>query len=261
MSASEDETASQPEVSLEDQGMSIIDHLIELRDRLLKGLLAVAIVFGCLFPFSDVIYSTIATPLLAHMPEGTSMIAIDVASPFLVPFKLTLMVSIVVAVPVLLYQAWQFVAPGLYKHEKSLVAPLLISSVLLFYLGMAFAYYVVLPLVFNFLLNVAPSGIAVATDIGRYLDFITTLFFAFGIAFEVPIATILLVITGATTPEQLAAKRAYVIVAVFVIGMLLTPPDVISQTLLAIPMWLLYEIGILCSKLLVRKQHAKTMAS
>ncbi len=230
-----------------------ISHLVELRDRLLRMVVAILITFLVLFPFSNAIYSYVAAPLMAQLPEGTSMIATQVASPFLTPFKLALVAAVFLAMPYLLYQLWSFVAPGLYQHEKKLAIPLLISSIVLFYLGMAFAYYVVFPLVFAFFTSTAPEGVAVMTDISAYLDFVLTLFFAFGIAFEIPIATILLVAAGLTTPESLAGKRPYVIVGVFVVGMLLTPPDVISQTLLALPMWLLFELGIVFSRAFVHK--------
>ena len=225
-----------------------LSHLVELRDRLVKMILSVGILFLCLFWFSDQIYTWLADPLLRHMPDG-QMIAIDVAAPFFIPFKLTLMLCVFLAVPYLLYQIWSFVAPGLYSHEKSLVVPLLVSSTFLFYAGVAFAYYVVFPLVFGFFTSVAPEGVTVSTDIARYLDFVITLFFAFGIAFEVPVATVLVVAVGITTPEQLTKIRPYVFVVAFVIGMFLTPPDIISQTLLAIPMWLLYEVGIVFSRI------------
>lgn len=230
-----------------DEEQGFLSHLIELRDRLLKMILAVGILFLCLFWFSDEIYSALAAPLLKHLGGG-QMIAIDVAAPFFIPFKLTLMLCVFLAVPYLLYQIWSFVAPGLYTHEKRLVVPLLVSSTLLFYLGVAFAYFVVFPLVFGFFTSVAPEGVTVSTDIGRYLDFVITMFFAFGIAFEVPVATVLVVAVGITTPENLVKIRPYVFVAAFVIGMFLTPPDMISQTLLAVPMWLLYEVGIVFSR-------------
>jgi len=194
----------------------------------------------------------LASPLLVHLPEGSSMIATEVASPFLTPFKLTLVLSIFAAMPFILYQLWSFVAPGLYAHEKKLIVPLLTTSTQLFYAGMAFAYYVVFPLVFGFFTSTTPDGVAVMTDIAKYLDFVLKLFFAFGIAFEVPIAVILLVWTGMTTAESLATKRPYIIVGAFVIGMLLTPPDVISQTLLALPMWLLFEMGLIASAYFVK---------
>ena len=241
--------------------MGLLSHLIELRDRLLKMLLAVGIVFLCLFPFADTIYSWLAQPLLSHMPEGTSMIAIEVASPFLIPFKVCLMVAVFATAPFWLYQIWAFVAPGLYTHEKRLVSPLLISSTLLFYLGIAFAYFVVFPLVFGFFTSVAPEGVEVSTDISRYLDFVLTIFLAFGIAFEVPIATILLVAIGVATPEGLAKQRPYFIVAAFVVGMFLTPPDIISQTLLALPMWLLFEAGIFFSRFFMKRKDEFSKAS
>lgn len=234
---------------------SLLDHLIELRDRLLHMVLAVLILFLVLFPFSEQIFTTVAQPLLALMPEGTSMIATSVTSPFLVPFKLVLLLAVLLAVPYLLHQMWAFVAPGLYSHEKRLAAPLLISSVFLFYCGIAFAYFVVFPLLFRFFIAVAPEGVSVMTDIGQYLDFIIAIFFAFGIAFEVPVATFLLILAGATTADNMAKKRPYIIVGAFVIGMLLTPPDVISQSLLAVPMWALFEIGLVMSRLFIKPKQ------
>jgi sec-independent protein translocase protein TatC len=231
-----------------------VSHLIELRDRLIRMLIAIFVVFLVLFPFANEIYTYVAAPLMAQLPEGNTMIATQVAAPFLTPFKLALVAAVFLSMPYLLYQFWGFVAPGLYQHEKRLATPLLISSIVLFYLGMAFAYFVVFPLVFAFLSASTPDGVAMMTDISAYLDFVLALFFAFGIAFEIPIATILLVAAGVTTPEDLARKRPYVIVGAFVIGMLLTPPDVISQTLLAVPMWLLFELGILFAKIMVRRR-------
>lgn len=224
---------------------TLVAHLIELRSRILRALLAVFIVFLCLAYFAQDIYHFVAQPLLASMPENTSMIATDVASPFFAPFKLTLVVSFFIAIPAVLYQVWAFVAPGLYRNEKKLIAPLLVSSTLLFYAGMAFAYFVVFPIAFAFFNSVAPEGVTVSTDISSYLNFVLKLFFAFGIAFEIPIAIILMCWTGMTTAENLRKKRPYVFVGAFVVGMLLTPPDVISQTLLAVPMWLLFELGII----------------
>lgn len=238
------------------QEQPFISHLVELRGRLLRMLVAVLLVFLALFPFANDIYIYVATPLMAQLPEGTSMIATQVASPFLTPFKLALVSAVFLSIPYLLFQLWSFVAPGLYSHEKRLAIPLLVSSILLFYLGMVFAYYAVFPLVFAFLTGTAPEGVAVMTDISHYLDFVLTLFFAFGVAFEIPIATILLVAAGITTPEDLARKRPYIIVGVFVVGMLLTPPDVISQTLLALPMWILFELGIISSRFF--QQRRKT---
>jgi sec-independent protein translocase protein TatC len=238
------------------QEQPFVSHLVELRDRLIRMLVAVLLVFLALFPFANEIYTFVASPLMAQLPEGTSMIATQVASPFLTPFKLALVSAVFLSMPYLLFQLWSFVAPGLYKHEKRLAIPLLVSSIILFYLGMLFAYFLVFPLVFAFLTGTAPQGVAVMTDITHYLDFVLTLFFAFGIAFEIPIATILIVAAGITTPEDLGRKRPYVIVGVFVVGMLLTPPDVISQTLLALPMWLLFELGIIFSRLFQRQRKA-----
>ncbi len=232
-----------------------ISHLIELRDRLLRIVLCVLLVFLGLSTYANQIYTYLAGPLLKHLPQNSTMIAIEVASPFFIPFKLALVVAIFISVPFILYQFWAFVAPGLYQRERRMIFPLLIASTLLFYLGVVFAYFVVFPLIFGFLTAAAPVGVAVMTDIGKYLDFVLTLFFAFGICFEVPIFTIVLVWSGMVSTASLAEKRPYVIVGAFVIGMLLTPPDAISQTLLAIPMWMLFEIGLLCSRLFVRKNQ------
>ena len=239
-----------PEEDDTQKEMGFLSHLVELRDRLLRMVIAIGVVFACLFPFSNQIYTFLSGPLTEHLPEGSSMIAIDVASPFLAPFKLVLMLSVVLAIPYILHQAWSFVAPGLYRHEKRIAMPLLVSSVILFYLGMAFAYYVVLPLVFGFFTSIAPEGVEVMTDINRYLDFVVTLFLAFGISFEVPVATVLLIMTGITTAEKLSRMRPYIVVAAFVVGMLLTPPDVVSQIMLAVPMWMLFELGLLASRFL-----------
>ena len=241
----------------DDRELSFLEHLAELRSRLLRAVLGVLAVLLVLLPFARTLYHYAAEPLAARLPEGSSMIAIDVASPFLTPFKLALLLAILVSAPYVLYQLWAFVAPALYRHEKRLARPLLVSSVLLFYAGCAFAYFVVFPLAFGFLTRIAPEGVAVMTDISRYLDFVTTLFLAFGITFEVPIATIMLVASGVTTTRQLASKRPYIIVGAFAIGMLLTPPDVISQTLLALPMWLLFELGIVLSRVLVERPRAE----
>ncbi len=232
----------------------LVAHLLELRDRILRMVLAVLAVFLVLFPFANDLYILVSEPLRQTLPAGASMISTKPIDPFLIPFKLSLQLAIFIAIPFILYQFWAFVAPGLYKHEQKLVMPLLVSSTLLFYLGMAFAYFVVFPLVFAFLTSTAPEGIEISTDMGSYLDFVMTLFFAFGVAFEVPIATIILVWMGVTTPESLKQKRPYVIVGAFVAGMFLTPPDVISQTLLALPMWVLFELGLIFSKSFVREQ-------
>ena len=243
-------------MSSEDTEQPFIQHLVELRDRLLRVVLAIAVIFLVLVPFSNTLFTALSGPLLAHMPENGSMIAIEVASPFLIPFKLTLFLALFIAIPYVLYQLWSFVAPGLYRHERRLVFPLLVSSTVLFYAGAAFAYFVVFPLVFAFFTSTAPEGVSVMTDISRYLDFVLTLFFAFGAAFEVPVITVLLVWTGIVTQEGLREKRPYVIVGAFVIGMLLTPPDVISQTLLAVPVWLLFELGLYFSGWFTRQVDA-----
>jgi sec-independent protein translocase protein TatC len=239
---------------MDEQQQPLISHLVELRDRLLRAVLAVLLVALCLFPFANDLYLFLSEPLMRHLPETSSMIATEVASPFLTPFKLTLSTAIMIAVPYLLYQLWAFVAPGLYDHERKLVFPLLFASTLLFFLGIAFAFYVVFPLIFAFLTQAAPEGVAVMTDISSSLDFVLKLFFAFGLAFEVPIATLLLIWTGASTVESLTEKRPYVIVGAFVVGMLLTPPDVISQTLLALPVWLLFELGLVSARWLPKRR-------
>jgi sec-independent protein translocase protein TatC len=224
-------------------------HLIEFRNRVLRSVAAVLIIFIGLFSFSNDIYLYISEPIRAFLPADTTMIATEVASPFLTPFKLTLVLSVFAAMPFILFQTWAFLAPGLYKREKKIVFPLFFSSVLLFYGGIAFAYYVVFPLVFMFFTNIVPEGISIMPDIRSYLDFVLKLFFAFGLSFEIPIAVVILSWMGAVNPTSLAKKRPYVFILCFVFGMLLTPPDIISQTLLAIPMWLLFEIGILFGRM------------
>lgn len=240
-----------------DHEQSFISHLIELRSRLLRIVGGILLAFVALSPFSNPIYTLLADPLLSHLPAQSSMIAIDVLSPFLTPLKFTLILSVFLTIPWTLYQVWAFVAPGLYQREKRLILPVLLSSILLFYCGMAFAYFVIMPLFFAFLTGTAPQGVAVMTDINHYLDFVLTMFFAFGVAFEVPVATVILVLIGVITPDALAAKRPYVIVGAFIVGMLLTPPDVISQTLLALPMWLLFEAGVFIARLLLRRRSAE----
>jgi sec-independent protein translocase protein TatC len=222
--------------------------LLELRQRLLRSVIAIVLVFIPLFMFAGEIYTHLAQPLMQALPEGGSMIATDVTAPFLVPFKLALYLSMLLAMPFLLHQCWSFVSPGLYRREKRFARPLLLASVLLFYLGALFAWFVVMPLLFAFFISVAPEGVAVMTDIGAWLGFTMTFVMAFGMAFELPVAVVLLVASGITTPAALSAARAYVVVGCFVAGMLLTPPDIISQSLLAIPMWGLFEAGLLCSR-------------
>ncbi len=240
-----------------DAEQPLLTHLIELRNRLLRMVLVVAVVFAVLFPFASELYAMLARPLLANMPQGGSMIATGVASPFLAPFKFTLVLAVFLGMPFVLYHVWAFIAPGLYRREQRIILPLLISSSLLFYAGMLFAYYVVFPLMFAFFTGVVPEGVTVMTDISQYLDFVLKLFFAFGLAFEIPVATVLLVWAGVTTPDALTSKRPYVVVGVFVVGMLLTPPDIISQTLLAVPMWLLFEVGVIFSRMLLKSEEKR----
>jgi sec-independent protein translocase protein TatC len=235
---------SETGTSQEESSQPLMEHLAELRDRLLHSILAVLVIFLGLFYFANDIYTFFSEPLNSLLPEGSTMIATGIASPFLTPFKLTLVTAFFLAMPYILHQAWGFVAPAMYKHEKLIAIPLLLSSIILFYLGIAFAYYVVCPLVFGFFASVGPESMAYLPDINHYLDFALKLFFAFGVAFEIPVATVLLIWSGATTPESLALKRPYIIVGCFVAGMLLTPPDIISQALLAGPMWLLFEAGV-----------------
>lgn len=235
----------------------LIAHLIELRKRLLNSIIAVIVIFLALVSFANEIYYLVSAPLIKQMPLGATMIATDVASPFFTPIKLTFMVSVILSAPVILYQVWAFVAPALYKHERRLVMPLLVSSTLLFYIGIAFAYFVVFPLAFGFLTHTAPEGVQVSTDISSYLSFVMALFMAFGVAFEVPVAIILICWLGVTTPDDLRAKRPYVLVGAFVVGMLLTPPDVFSQTLLAIPMYCLFEVGLFFSRFYVGKRRTR----
>jgi sec-independent protein translocase protein TatC len=234
---------------------SLMSHLVELRDRVVRMVLAVLVFFLGMFYWANDIYVYLAEPLTRHLPEGATMIAIDVASPFLTPFKLVLMLAVFLSMPVILYQCWSFVAPGLYANEKRIAGPLLVSSILLFYGGVAFAYYAVFPLVFGFFTSVGPEIINISTDIGRYLDFVLALFFGFGLAFEVPIATIILVAIGITTPQKLGEKRPFVIVGAFILGMLLTPPDIISQVLLALPIWILFEAGLIASKIIFKDRE------
>lgn len=247
MNSTKQSNQENPEIT--QKSVTLFDHLLELRARLLHAVLGVIIVFCSLVYFAQDIYQYLAQPLLQTMPSGSQMIATDVASPFFAPFKLTIVLSIFIAMPYVLYQIWSFIAPGLYRNEKKLVAPLMLGSTLLFYGGIAFAYFVVFPVVFAFFTSVAPEGVVIATDISSYLDFVLKLFFAFGAAFEIPIAIILLCWTGVTSPNSLRQKRPYVIVGAFVIGMLLTPPDIISQSMLAIPMLLLFEVGIIIASL------------
>ena len=244
-----------------DQEMPLIEHLTELRQRLLYALAGVLAVFFALVYFANDIYQFVSEPLRRFLPPGSTMIATEVTSPFMAPFKLTMVVSALLAMPFVLYQAWAFVAPGMYRHEKRFAVPLLVSSIVLFYLGVAFSYYFVCLLVFGFFTSISPQGVAVMTDINHYLDFVLTMFFAFGFAFEIPVATVLLVWAGITTPEALVAKRPYVIVGCFVIAAVLTPPDVFSQTTMAVPMCLLFELGVLASHWLLREKARNAASS
>jgi sec-independent protein translocase protein TatC len=227
---------------------SFMSHLIELRDRLLRCVLALLLVFICLFPWARDLYALLAQPMIASMPQGGRLIATEVTAPFFVPVKVTMMAAFVIALPYLLYQIWAFVAPGLYLHERKLVAPLVVTSTLLFLCGMAFAYYMVFPVVFHFMVSVAPEGVAVMTDIGKYLDFVLSLFLAFGVTFEVPVAVVILVRMGLVNVATLKDIRPYMIVGSFVVGAIFTPPDVVSQVMLAVPLWILYELGIFVSQ-------------
>ncbi|MCP5162572.1 MAG: twin-arginine translocase subunit TatC [Hahellaceae bacterium] len=241
-----------------DQELPLIQHLIELRDRLLRSVLVIVAIFLGLYYFANDLYAIVSKPLRAFLPEGASMIATEVTSPFFTPFKLTLVLAVFVAMPFILYQFWRFVAPALYRHERRLALPLLASSVILFYAGMVFAYFVVFPLVFGFFTSAAPQGVTVMTDISQYLDFVLKMFFAFGFAFEIPVATVIMIAAGFTTVTSLREKRPYIVVGCFVVGMLLTPPDVISQTLLALPMWILFEAGVFFGRFVERSDDPDT---
>ncbi len=240
-----------------DSGQSLISHLIELRTCVMRVVICIFIVFLLLLPFANQIYNFVAIPLIAKLPEGSHMIATEVISPFFAPFKLTIFCAVFFTVPYTLYQAWSFITPGLYSNEKKLVLPLLVSSTLLFYTGVLFAYYIVFPVLFAFLTKTAPEGIIIMTDINQYLNFILKLFFAFGISFEIPVATFLLIRSGFVSATKLEANRPYIILSAFVIGMLLTPPDVISQILLAVPIWLLFESGLILGKIYGNKKETE----
>ncbi|MHB8471449.1 MAG: twin-arginine translocase subunit TatC [Gammaproteobacteria bacterium] len=233
----------------------LLSHLLELRQRLLRVVICVVVLVGALSPFANTLYSFLAKPLIAHFPKGGQMIAIEVGAPFMAPFKLATVVAVFLAIPYVLHQIWGFVAPGLYRHERRLALPLLITSTALFYLGAAFAYFVVFPVMFAFLTSTVPEGVAMMTDINHYLDFTFTLFIAFGVAFETPVVTFLLVWIGVVSVQKLVAARPYIIVAAFVIGAILSPPDPVSQTLLAVPMWLLFELGLWSVRLFMRRRN------
>jgi|TARA_B110000093_G_scaffold110377_1_gene118481 sec-independent protein translocase protein TatC len=248
------------EKSVKLKKMPIVQHLVELRSALLRSVIAIVIFFLMLFPFANEIYTFIAAPIVQAIP-GSNLIAIGVISPFLTPLKMSLILAVYIAMPYLLYQIWIFAAPALYRHEKKLILPLVVSSALLFYTGLLFSFYIVFPVIFNFLSSVGPSSVDFAPDIQYYLDFIIKVSFAFGVAFEVPIATILLIMFGVTTAEKLKKNRAYIIIGSFVLGMILTPPDIISQFLIAIPMWLLFEAGLIFSAFFKVRINNKTPTS
>jgi sec-independent protein translocase protein TatC len=239
-----------------DSQQTFITHLLELRDRLLRSALAWILIFVCLFPFANDLYSLLAQPLLNKLPQGGQMIATEVVTPFFVPIKVAMMSAFLIAMPYILYQVWAFIAPGLYRHEQRIILPLVSASVVLFLCGMAFAYFLVFPVVFGFIVKIAPQGVAVMTDINKYLDFVMTLFIAFGVTFEVPIVVIALAMMGVVEVRQFKEGRPYVIVGAFIIGAVFTPPDVISQIMLALPLWLLYELGVLIAGMLVKRQGA-----
>lgn len=247
----------QPAADNDDGGQGFLTHLVELRTRLLYAIAGWLLLALALIPFGNRLYGMLATPFRSTLPEGAQMIAIDPASPFFTPLKLSFFVALIIAMPWVIYQIWSFVAPGLYRNEQRLAVPLLISSTLLFYAGCAFAFFLVLPTVFGFMQAVAPEGVAVMTDISRYLDFVLVIFLAFGVTFEVPVATVILVALGWVTIEQLKAARSYFVVAAFVIAAVLTPPDVVSQLLLAIPMIILYEVGIITARIVVKRPAAE----
>jgi sec-independent protein translocase protein TatC len=260
---SEDQVNSSQEEQEEEEegpGETLISHLVELRNRLLIGLGSVLVIFICLAPFADFLYEIFAAPLMRALPEGGTMISTEPHGPFFVPFKLAFALSVAIAAPILLFQIWGFVAPGLYKNEKRIAYPILISSTVLFFLGIMFAYFVVFPIIFYFFANTAPEGVAVMTDINSYMSFALKLFFAFGIAFEVPVATVLLAKMGILTPDSMAQKRPYIIVAAFAVGMFMTPPDIFSQTLLALPVWILFELGLWLSRRMVRSDSTEMQA-
>jgi sec-independent protein translocase protein TatC len=234
--------------------MTLVQHLIELRDILLRSVIAILAIFAGLFPFANEVYAFIATPIISVLPSGSNIIAIGVISPFLTPLKMALIIAVYLAMPYLLYQIWSFIAPALYKHEKRMIVPLVVSSTLLFYAGLLFSFYIVFPVIFGFLSSIGPSVVDFTPDIQYYLDFVLKVSFAFGIAFEVPIATILIIMFNMTTVEKLKKNRPYIIIGAFVLGMLLTPPDIISQTLIAIPMWLLFEAGLIFAPMFQRQQ-------
>ena len=242
---------------MKSKNYSLTDHLLELRNRILIIVSSIVICAVLLSPFANTIYNFLSLPLLSVLPEGSSMIAVDVAAPFLAPFKLIVLLAIAITFPISIYNFWAFISPGLYNNERKFVAPILISSTILFYLGILFAYYIVFPLIFSFFTSIAPAGVQIATDITSFLNFVIKIFFAFGLAFEVPIITLVVVLAELTTVESLSRKRPYIIIFAFIIGMILTPPDVISQVLLAIPIWVLFEFGLFLAKIITKNKGKK----
>lgn len=239
-------------------GESFISHLVELRNRLIRAVIALVLVFAVLFPFAADIYAMLASPLLSRLPKGAQMIATEVTTPFFVPMKVTMMAALVIALPYILYQVWAFVAPGLYAHEKKLMVPLIVSSTLLFFFGMAFAYFAVFPVVFGFIISAAPEGVAVMTDISKYLDFVMGMFIAFGVTFEVPIAVVVVALMNIVSVAKLREIRPYIIVGAFVVGAIFTPPDIVSQIMMAVPLILLYEAGIVAAAVMIRDSSGDT---
>lgn len=246
---------------LADDGDSLISHLIELRNRLVRAVMVLGVAFAALVPFANTLYHWVSEPLLKKLPVGGQLIAIDVVSPFFAPIKLTFFIALMAAMPFILYQAWAFVAPGLFKHERRLAKPMLISAVVLFYTGCAFAYYVMMPAMFAFLTTTAPDGVAMMTDISQYLDFVLIVFMAAGLAFEMPVAVLVLTALGLVTPAQLRESRGYVIVGIFIVAAIITPPDALSQAMLAVPMMILYEVGILAAVTLHRRKKDDSAAA
>lgn len=252
---------SESSSTAQEKELSLVDHLIELRDRILKCIVAIVVLFLALFYFDDKIYTFIAQPLIDVLPEGGSMIAIDPIAPFLAPFKLTFYAAVLVAMPYILYQIWSFIAPGLYKNEKTVAIPLFISSVALFYAGVAFARFLLFGVIFEFIMSVNPDIITYTPDITSFLSFTLTIFFAFGVAFEIPIAVFIFIWAGIAEPDSLVEKRPYVIIGCFVVAMLLTPPDPFTQPMLAIPMWMLFEVGVIAGRIIVKKKEEEERAS
>lgn len=246
---------------MSDQEQSLVSHLVELRSRLLKAVFSVLVLVVVMFPFASEIYTIIAKPVLDNLSQGTEMIATGVLSPFLTPFKMVIILAVIISMPIIIYQIWAFVAPGLYKTEKRVALPILISSIVLFYLGCAFAFFVVFPILFVFLPSIAPQGVTYMPDINSYLDIVVRLFFAFGLAFEIPVAVIILISLGVTSAEKLSKSRPFVIIGILVVAMLLTPPDPSSQVLLAIPMWILFEFGLMAGKILRNKNTENTISN